>query len=191
MKQKQFQNRAVRPLTDEERDRMAQHTGIAYRYMPNKNYTEDEQQLAWIAIINNWTRNRERHMSVKDVTFVGQSARFRAFRAKCKPKSTFNLNRCLSIHGTGEDDEVYPLTNLPRSDEIAERDDELTLLRRCYAKLSEREQAIVSLHNQGYNHREIGDRIGLSKGRVGQLFSGIVQVLRVIIEAEKELVNAS
>lgn len=187
MKQKQFQNRAVRPLTDEERDRLAQHTGIAYRYMPNRSYTEDEQQLAWIAIINNWTRNRESHMAVKDVTFVGQSARFRAFRAKCKPKSTFNLNRCLSIHGTGEDDEVYPLTNLPRSDEIAERDDELTLLRKCYGCLSEREKEIVRLHNLGYNHREIGDRIGLSKGRVGQVFSQIILILKEALK--KEMAN--
>lgn len=188
---KQVQSRKVRPMTDEERDRMAKHVAIAYKYMPSGKYTDDEQQVAWIHIINNWTRNRERHSEVKDVTFVGQSARFRAFRAKCRTKSIFDMSQCLSIHGTGNDDEVYPLANTPTAYETAERDDELTMLRRCYAKLSEREQAIVSLHNQGYNHREIGDRIGLSKGRVGQLFSGIVQVLRVIIEAEKELVNAS
>jgi len=174
-------------MTDEERDRMAKHVAIAYKYMPSGKYTDDEQQVAWIHIINNWTRNRERHSEVKDVTFVGQSARFRAFRAKCRIKSIFDMSQCLSIHGTGNDDEVYPLTNLPRSDEIAERDDELTLLRKCYGCLSEREKEIVRLHNLGYNHREIGDRIGLSRGRVGQVFSQIILILKEALE--KEMAN--
>lgn len=180
-----MRNTEVRPLTDEERDRMGQHVRIAYKYMPNNRYTSDEQQSAWIHIIHNWTRNRERCNEVKDVTFVGQSARFRAYRAKSKSKHNFDVSKCLTIHGTGgPDDRIDPLSKSPTADEIAAREDELTLMRKCYGVLNEREKIIVSLYNQGYNQTEIGVRLGVSKRRIWQLFGRIIQVLRTAMEAE-------
>ena len=180
-----MRNMEVRALTDEERDRMAQHVRIAYKYMPNKRYTPDEQQSAWIHIIHNWTRNRERCNGIQDVTFVGQSARFRAYRAKSKAKHNFDVSKCLTIHGTGgPDDRIDPLSSIAPPDETVAREDELTLMRKCYGVLNEREKTIVSLYNQGYNQTEIGARLGVSKRRIWQLFGRIVQVLRTAMEAE-------
>lgn len=175
----------VRALTDEERDRMAQHVRIAYKYMPNKRYTPDEQQSAWIHIIHNWTRNRERFGGIQDGTFVGNSAMFRAYRAKSKAKHKFDVTKCLTVHDTGDPkDRIDPFSKLPTADEIVAREDELTLMRKCYGVLNDREKTIVSLYNQGYNQTEIGARLGVSKRRIWQLFGRIVQVLRTAMEAE-------
>ena len=73
----------IRPLTDEERDRVDRVHKVARAQMVK--YDHDTQQDALVLCICNWVRNRHKCPEIKDSTFIGRSAIFQsasALRAK-------------------------------------------------------------------------------------------------------------
>ena len=171
----------IRPLTDEERDRVDKVHKVARAQMVK--YDHDTQQDALVLCLCNWVRNRHKCPDIKDSTFIGKSAIFQsasALRAKFSKQKLYERNQVslVEIESFGIATDVV--------DTKLDIEFMMQWVRKKLWNLPRDKRQVMRLILDGYTQLDVSKTMSMPKGSV---FAAVKYCVDYLIEERRKEFN--
>jgi RNA polymerase sigma factor (sigma-70 family) len=177
----------IRPMTDAERDAMALHMNVAYKFMPRKKYDEDQMQDTLLRNVRNWIRNRHKCPQIKDVTFMANSTMYNAGRSKRRNISTIHIDLCVSLDRDLVKGAPYDVADYREPEDKGFRD--WSYVTNFLNVLTQRQRDILEMRRRGESLSCIAETFSLSKERIRQIETRAIERLQVEINKDMSKCN--
>lgn len=178
---------AWRELRDRHYPAMIEWRGRAIKRGIDEVEAESTTELALVMSVKNFNPD----LGVKFFTYFYNALRTHSYSCNYPglfhiPKAAFSKEttrpyaeqalKCCSLEWSVEVEQPSPTDDLLRDDEILK-------VRRCLKHLSKRDADIVMSHIDGETYRSLGERHGISKQRVEQVFKKSLTALKEHLKA--------